>query len=100
MMGYIRLAKAFYGFYIKILFPALTLSALVGFMGLSASQLNYFNYVGIAIIFIAPLMHYLTYELRNKNEYFFYFNQGLSKTHLWILTCLSSFFIGLLFMLV
>jgi len=99
-MGYVRQAKSFYIFYVKIFFPALALSALMGFIGASNSASTYFNYVGIAIILITPLMHYLTYELRSNNEYFFYFNQGLSKTRLWILSCLTSFLIGLLFLLV
>lgn len=96
-MDYTRRAKAFYIFYKKILIPTLILSALGGILGSAGTQLNYLSMIGISIIVFSPILHYLTYELRNKNENFFYYNLGLTKTHLWLLSSLSSFVIGVFF---
>jgi hypothetical protein len=37
------------------------------------------------------LFHYYIYEKRNSNEYYFYFNLGLSKYVLWGSTLILSF---------
>jgi hypothetical protein len=46
----------------------------------------------------APFFHFAIYEIRNPNEYYFYYNLGLSKTVLWISTIAISFCIGLILM--
>jgi len=53
--------------------------------------------LGLGYIFSAPLFHLFNYEVRNTNEYYFYYNLGLSKILLWISTILISLTIGLTF---
>jgi len=95
-MKSIRIVKVFWVFYKKLIIPSIILSFLLGLRGLIESETNSLASVGIAYMLITPIFHYLTYEIRNKNEYYFYFNQGLSKDVLWGLTFLFSFLIGLI----
>lgn len=44
------------------------------------------KFVGIAFMFILPLVHLLVYELQSKNEYFYYYNLGITKLNLWLST--------------
>jgi hypothetical protein len=37
-------------------------------------------------MFLAPLWHYYTYEIRSKAEYVFYFNLGFTRLRLWLAT--------------
>lgn len=48
--------------------------------------------IGLMLLFLAPILHYYTYEVRSKNEYIFYFNLGFTRFGLWI----STFGIGVL----
>jgi hypothetical protein len=96
----IQKVKIYRVFYAKLLIPSFALSILIGLMGQVAFVSDPLTSIGISYIFIAPVFQYLTYELRNKNEYYFYFNQGLSKVFLWTLTCIVSFLIGLSLMLI
>lgn len=96
----IRKVKIFWIFYKKLYVPSLLLSILLGLMGLIDSNSYSLPSVGVSYILITPIFQYLTYELRNKNEYYFYFNQGLSRRLLWTLTCVVSFVIGLLFIII
>jgi len=48
--------------------------------------------IGLAFLFIAPLMQYFVYEIKNKHEYYFYYNLGLSNAKLWV----STFIIGII----
>src|SRR5690606_19842479 len=95
----IRKGNIFWLFYKKLIIHSLILSFLTGLMSTINSNSYYLTSIGTAYIFITPAFHYLTYELRNKNEYYFYLNQGFSKGTLWILTCAVSFSIGLIFIL-
>lgn len=96
----IRTAKIFWLFYKKLFVPSLILSILTGLLWSIDSGSDFLTSVGISYVFITPAFQYLTYELRNKNEYYFYFNQGFSKLLLWTLTCVISFLIGLLFIII
>lgn len=58
-----------------------------------------FKGVGFSFVFLTPVFHYLTYEIRNPNEYFFYYNLGLSKLILWTSTLVISLIIGLIIIL-
>lgn len=58
-----------------------------------------FKGVGFSFVFLTPVFQYLTYEIRNPNEYFFYYNLGLSKLVLWTSTLVISLIIGLIFIL-
>jgi len=47
--------------------------------------------IGISFIFIAPLIQYYVYHIKNKNEYYYYFNLGLSHIELWASTAIIAF---------
>lgn len=50
----------------------------------------------IAIMTAGPLLSLFYKELFNKKEYYFYYNRGLSKTKLIIVTIIFNFVIGAL----
>jgi len=91
--------KAVLFFYVKILIPTVIISTLFAFSdryvsGLMpvASQIStqikpeLFSLRLFVISFycFALLFHYIVYEVRYKNEYYFYYNLGLSKLSLWV----------------
>ena len=72
-------------FYKKILLPALLFSLLISFL------LPFgFETFGLSFLLILPVLHYFIYELRFKNEYYFYANLGFSRIFLWSGTVLLS----------
>jgi len=87
-------------FYKKLVVPTLILSTLLGIMGSSISSEFSLRGIGLAYILLSPLFHYFIYEIRNPNEYYFYYNLGLSKYMLWGATLLLSTLIGLIFLIV
>ena len=89
-----QLLKAIYFFYRKLFVPLLVLSLLAGF-GSPGPGLFKFSAAGGVFIFFTPLLLLAIYELRRPEEYFFYFNLGLSKSVLWIASCAISLVIGL-----
>ena len=52
--------------------------------------------IGICFIFIAPIIQYYVYEIKHKNEYYYYFNLGLGTIELWA----STFIIALINLLI
>ena len=51
---------------------------------------------GFGYFLAGPLTHYFIYELRNENEYFFYFNLGLNKISLYASTAILNLILGTL----
>lgn len=51
---------------------------------------------GFGYILAGPLTQYFIYEIRNENEYYFYFNMGLSKIMLYGSTVILNLTIGAL----
>jgi hypothetical protein len=47
--------------------------------------------IGLCFIFIAPLVQYYVYEIKNKNEYYYYNNLGLDNHKLWVSTFIIAF---------
>jgi hypothetical protein len=92
-----RIVKAILIFYQKLIIPTLILSGLLGFIGLGITGEISLKTIGISYIFLGLLFHYFIYEVRNYNEYYFYYNMGLSRLSLWIITFVLSFIIGLIF---
>ncbi|MDO9256461.1 MAG: hypothetical protein Q7U54_13170 [Bacteroidales bacterium] len=83
-------------FYRKLLVPSITMSVLIGLSGLIVSDSVSTASIGTAYIVFAPFFHFVVYEIRNPNEYYFYHNLGLSKMCLWMFTIIFSFFIGVI----
>jgi len=65
-------------FYRKLIIPAVLFSFLILFL----SRFNIENF-GLCFFLIFPLLHFFIYDIRFKNEYFFYANFGFSKWFLW-----------------
>ncbi len=87
-------------FYRKLIIPSLLLSAALGFLGSRLTVDFTLKSIGISYILSGPLFHYFIYEVRNTKEYYFYYNLGLSRLSLWIVTFAFSILIGLVFILV
>ena len=51
---------------------------------------------GFGYILAGPLTHYFIYELRNENEYYFYFNMGFNKIMLYSSTVILNLIVGAL----
>ena len=50
------------------------------------------NILGVSVMLVMLMVHFFIYELKNKNDYFYYYNLGFSKFQLW----LSTLTIGLI----
>jgi hypothetical protein len=95
-----RIIAGIWLFYKKLIIPALSISVMIGFLGLMISNSISFNWVGISYIILIPLFQYFIYEVRNPNEYYFYYNMGLNKFILWVSTMVISLFICLIIILI
>lgn len=84
-------------FYKKLILPSLAVSVLLAVLFFSSSKLC--AGIGIAYIFLTPFFHFLFYDLARSNEYYFYYNLGISKLHLWISTIVWSLIFGIVLML-
>ena len=92
--------RIFLFFYQRVALPALffavascTLGLLVG-GGFSTANL------GLFFILFTPVIFFLQYYLRLKNELMFYANLGYSRSTLWILSLSTSTILGLFTMLI
>lgn len=47
--------------------------------------------IGFSYLFISPLMQFFTYELKYKDQLYYYYNLGLTDFHLWSSTLLVGF---------
>lgn len=52
--------------------------------------------IGLSFLFISPFTHYFFYEIKHKNQYYFFYNSGISNVMLWM----STFVIGLINLLI
>jgi len=84
-----------YFFQQKLLIPTFSLALAIGIAG------NFMIFstpipegIGYGYIFAGPLAHYFIYDLRYKNEYYFYFNRGLDKVTLYGSTLILNLIIG------
>ncbi|MES2652096.1 MAG: hypothetical protein V4663_10165 [Bacteroidota bacterium] len=85
-------------FYKKLILPSLAVSILLAFFFFGAVKI--LSGIGIAYIFLTPVFHYLLYDLTDANQYYFYYNLGISKLLLWISSIIASLIIGLILMLI
>ena len=88
-----HIIKAFWIFYYRILIPSAFASGVVAMLLGSFSRYSYS--FGISYLFTSALFHYVIYELMNSHEYYAYYNIGLSKITLWLLSLVVSASIGL-----
>lgn len=48
--------------------------------------------IGFSFLFISLFIHYFSYEIKNKENYYYYFNLGFSKIFLWFSTLIIGLF--------
>lgn len=90
-----RTIKLILIFYRKILAPSIIVSVMIQLLTMNTLERFSFLPFGLAYMFSAPLFIFFNYEVRNTNEYYFYYNFGLNKVTLWISTIVISLIIGL-----
>ena len=56
--------------------------------------------IGFSLMFIAPLVHFFTYETKNKNEYYYYYNLGFNRFKLWCSTFAFGFINLIIFLFI
>lgn len=85
-----RSVKVLWIFYFKLFIPAILFSLLMN------TQLGFtIGNFGLCFLLFLPAFHFLIYELRLKDEYYFYANFGFSRLSLWILTAALSLIINI-----
>ena len=42
--------------------------------------------IGFCFLAIAPMIQYYSYDIKDKNQYYYFYNLGLSEIHLWFST--------------
>ena len=95
-----RLTLVILLFYKRLIIPSLLFSIIFGSLSyLNPYQFSLKHAIGLAYIFMSPFMHYLIYDVINKNEYYFYYNLGLSRLTLWIASLTISLLIGIILMI-
>lgn len=94
-----RVIKAILIFYQKILFPTLIFTGLLGVVVFGFTEEFSLKILGSAYIITGLMFHYFIYEIRYANEYYFYYNFGLSRSMLWLCTFSLNLAIGLLFII-
>ncbi len=92
-----RIIKAIWFFYRKLIIPALVSSVAIG---LGIGGVFYAKTIGVTYLFLSLLFHYFIYEVKNKNEYYFYYNLGLSRLTLWGITFVLGLMVSSFFMII
>ncbi len=90
-----RIIKGLLLFYKRLLIPLVIISVTLNLMGMAITGKFSLHGLGITYIFLSPLLQYFIYEIIYPEEYYFYYNLGLSKTILWFSTLLIGYVIGL-----
>ena len=93
-----RLIRGLWFFYQKLIVPSLALAILLSLFTMEFIEIH--TGIGIAFIFLTPIFHYATYEVNRPNEYYFYYNLGLSKAVLWANTIITSSIIGFILIII
>jgi hypothetical protein len=87
-------------FYKRLVIPALIVSAAFGFLGMITPGGNFsLKTVGFSYFLNSLLFHYLIYEIRHPEEYYFYYNLGFNKLMLWGINLVISFVLSLIFII-
>ena len=85
--------KGVWFFYKKLIVPSTAFSVAIGMFAATISEASILQTIGISYFTISLPVLFYVYEIRNPNEYYFYYNLGLSKPMLWASTALLSLFI-------
>jgi len=94
-----RIIDSIWRFYIKLILPSLSMSVALTFIFYLMNSPISIQLFAVFYIILTPTFHFFIYEVRNPNEYYFYYNMGISKLVLWLSTIILSLLIGLILML-
>ena len=86
-----RVLTAYFYFYHKIFLISFLVSVLLSFI----AGFNFGN-LALSYLLFSPFFHFMIYEIRSKDEYYFYGNFGLSRKFLWMMTLLISLILEIL----
>ena len=79
----------------KLILPTLCVALAIGIAGyFMIWSTPLVQGTGFGYFLAGPLTHYFIYELRNENEYYFYFNLGLNKIVLYTSTVTLNLILG------
>lgn len=82
-------------FHQKLLLPTLCTAVAIGIAGYFMVWSTPIDQgTGFGYILSGPLTQFFLYDLRNPNEYYFYFNKGLSKLHLYVSSLVVNTILG------
>lgn len=90
-----QIIKSAFLFYQKLLIPALIFCGAFALFGYASTGEFSPESIAISYVLISILLHFFVYELKDNNEYYFYYNLGLSRLVLWAITLLMSLSIGI-----
>ncbi|MCJ0742819.1 hypothetical protein [Pedobacter montanisoli] len=83
-MKYSRLFKAWWIFYQKLILPSLVTALLLAVFSLPTNKIV--PGVALAYIPLSLFYQYIFYDYSRRGEYLFYYNLGLGKTALWLIS--------------
>jgi hypothetical protein len=92
----IRKIKAIVLFQSKMLLPALFISAVFSAIGMLTVEEYELKSAGFMFMVVLCAYHFLVYEIVHPEEFYLYYNVGLSKTSLWISTVFTGLFVSLI----
>lgn len=95
-MYLVTLLKILWLFQRNIFIASIAISIALGSIAMMLWDMNPIIVALRAYILVAPLFHYFTYEVKNRNDYYFYYNLGFSRIALWA----STIIIGILSFLI
>jgi hypothetical protein len=95
-----KTASAILVFHKKLMLPSMVVSMFIALLGLGISGSFSLKMMGFSYPLIALMFQFFIYELNNPNEYYFYYNLGLSKLLLYASTLAIGLLIGLIFSII
>jgi len=95
-----RMLASIVAFQQKLILPTFCVALGIGIAGyFMVTSIPVVQGTGFGYILAGPLTHYFIYELRNENEYYFYFNMGLNKIILYGSTVILNLIFGAMILL-
>lgn len=92
-----RMTSGIWAFYRKLIVPSLSASITIGVLIflISGSLPEATKITGFCYLIFTPVFHFFFYEVVHPNEYYFYYNMGITKLVLWLSTVILSLMISL-----
>jgi len=79
----IRKTQVIWLFYRKLIVPAVVTTILISLFSIPVNGSYSNTATAVGYIFATFFFQYFIYEVKNPNEYYFYYNLGFTKLSLW-----------------